>query len=197
MLNAANNLFAIKATGEQDPMSDRTVIEDALGREGQRPRLIIPHTQLEVYCEIIAAATLIGFAAYLAAIWTKLPAQIPVHFNIMGQPDRWGSRNTHFSLFGVMAALYIGISILQRFPQIYNYPFGLTPQNVYRQYQLARQLLTLIKTEIVCLFCLVQWETVLAARERSHALGIWLIPVMLLAILGAIVHYFVQASKAK
>jgi hypothetical protein len=178
-------------------MPVQTFIEGPIGYVGKRPRLNIPRTQLEICCETIAAVSLVSLTVYLAAIWIKLPAQIPVHFNIMGQPDRWGSRDSIFSLFGVMAALYAGLSILQRFPHIYNYPFGLTPQNVYRQYQLARQLITLIKTEIVCFICLIQWGAVLAARKQSYSLGTWFIPVMLLAIAGAIVHYSVQASKAK
>lgn len=178
-------------------MPDQTAIEGAEGSKGQRPRLTIPQTNLEICCEIIAAVSLISLAVYLAAIWTKLPAQIPIHFNIMGQPDRWGRQNEIFQLFGVMAALYAGLSILQRFPHIYNYPFGLTPQNVYRQYQLARQLLVLIKTEIVGLFSVIQWAIMQVARERSQTLGILFLLIMTIAIFGTIAIYFVQASKAK
>jgi hypothetical protein len=177
-------------------MSDQTVIECPIGYMGERPRLNIPRTQLEICCEIIAAISLACLAVYLVATWTKLPAQIPVHFNVMGQPDLWGSRNTIFPLLGVVAFLYAGLSVLQRFPHIYNYPFGLTPQNIYRQYQLARQLLTLIKTEIVCLFSLIQL-TILVAGERSHAFRISFLLIMMIAILGTIAGYFVQASKAK
>jgi uncharacterized membrane protein len=167
------------------------------GRKGPRPKLTIPYARLEFYCEIVAAVALISLAVYLFSIWTKLPAQIPVHFNIMGQPDRWGSRNSFFPLFGIMVALYAGLSILQRFPHIYNYPFGLTPQNVHRQYQLARQLLTLIKTEIVCCFVFIHWGITHVARGRSQILGFWFAPIMVFAILITIVHYYIRASKAR
>jgi uncharacterized membrane protein len=165
--------------------------------KGTRPKLDIPYTQFESCCEIISAVVLIGTAAYLAAIWAKLPAQIPVHFNIMGQPNRWDSRNEIFVMMGVVIALYAGISILQRFPQIYNYPFGLTPQNIHRQYQLARQLLVLIKIEIVCFLSLIQLGMVNVARGQSQTLGRYLIPAMLVAILVTIVQYCTRASKAR
>jgi uncharacterized membrane protein len=168
-----------------------------VGDKMKRPRLNIPRTQLEVFCDLIAAAVVIGIAAYLIATWASLPAKIPVHFNFAGQVDRWGSRNTLFSIFAVMLAMFIGLSILQRFPHIYNYPFGLTPENVHRQYQVARQLLTLIKTEVVCLFAFIQWQTVLVARGREETLGIWFLPFMLLVLSGTTAFYFVQASKAK
>ena len=139
----------------------------------------------------------IGITVYLIAIWASLPAIIPVHFNFAGQVDRWGSRKVLFSTSAVMLAMYIGLSILQRFPHIYNYPFGLTPENVHRQYRVARQLLTVIKTEVVCLFAFIQWQTVSVARGSGETLGIWFLPVMMLVLFGTIAYYLVQAFKAK
>jgi len=163
----------------------------------KRPRLNIPRAQLEVFCDLIAAAVVIGITVYLIAIWASLSATIPIHFNFAGQVDRWGSRNALFSTSAVMLAMYIGLSILQRFPHIYNYPFGLTPENVRRQYQVARQLLTFIKTEVVCLFAFIQWQTVSVARGRGETLGIWFLPVMMLVLFGTIACYLVQAFRAR
>jgi uncharacterized membrane protein len=171
--------------------------ELSAGGKMKRPRLNIPRAQLEVFCDLIAAAVVIGITAYLIAIWASLPATIPVHFNFAGQVDRWGSRNVLFLTSAVVLAMYIGLSILQRFPHIYNYPFGLTPENVHRQYQLARQLLTFIKTEIVCLFAFIQWQTVSVARGSGETLGIWFLPFMMLVLFGTIAYYLVQASRAK
>jgi len=165
--------------------------------KGSRPKLAIPYTKCEVCCEIVSAFVLIGTAIYLAVVWAKLPAQVPVHFNIMGQPDRWGNPNGVILLFGVLFALYAGISVIERFPHVYNYPFGLTPQNVHRQYQLARELLILIKTEIVCSFAFIQFGIVNVAQGRSRNLGLWCIPAMIVAILITIVQYCVRASKAR
>jgi hypothetical protein len=166
------------------------------GRKGPRPKLSIPYTKLDIYCEFVAALALAGLAAYLFATWTKLPAQIPVHFDIMGQPDRWAGRNSIFTTFGIMIALYAGLTIIQRFPHVYNYPFGLTPQNVHRQYQLARQFLALIKTEIICFFTCVQWGIMNMAQGRFRTLGLWLALVLIAALLGAFIQYFIRAKKA-
>jgi uncharacterized membrane protein len=180
-----------------NPMFEPIADEGTGAGKGPRPKLDIPYTQFELYCEIVAVVVLIGIAFYLAAIWTKLPAQIPGHFNIMGQPDRWDGRNSIFWMLGITAALYVGISVLQRFPHIYNYPFGLTPQNVHRQYQLARQLLVLIKTEIVCSFVFIQWGIMHVARGLSQTMGPWVVPIMIVAILTTIVQYCIRASKSR
>lgn len=168
-----------------------------VGAKMKRPRLDIPRTQLEVVCELIAAAAVIGTLAYLAAIWSLLPARIPAHFNFAGEVDRWAGRNSLLSLLGVMLAMYSGFTILQRFPHIYNYPFGLTPENVHRQYQLARQLLTLVKALIVCIFGFMQWQMIQVAEKQSGVLSIWIMPVMIVALVGITLHYFVQAARAK
>ena len=82
-----------------------------VGGKMKRPRLNIPRAQPEVFCDLIAAAVVIGITVYLIAIWTSLPAIIPVHFNFAGQVDRWGSRNVLFSTSAVMLAMYLGLSI--------------------------------------------------------------------------------------
>jgi hypothetical protein len=178
-------------------MFEPSVNEGIGAVKGSRPKLKIPFTQIEIYCEIISAVALTGMAIYLMAMWTKLPAQIPGHFNIRGQPDRWDSRNSIFILFGVMVALYAGLSILQRFPHIYNYPFGLTPRNVHRQYQLARELITLIKVEIVLIFVFIHLGIMNVARGQCLTLGPWLMPVIILPILITIIQYCIRAAEAR
>jgi uncharacterized membrane protein len=44
--------------------------------------------------EILIAVLAIAPVAYLAMLWGQLPETVPVHFDINGQPDRYGSRRT-------------------------------------------------------------------------------------------------------
>ncbi len=179
-------------------------MEEQILREGkwstggrQRPRLQIPWTRVEVFCELAAAAVILGTLGYLWTVWSALPAQIPVHFNFSGQADRWGDRGSLLGIFALMAALYAGLGVLQRFPHIYNYPFGLTPENVHRQYLAARQLLTFIKVETVCVFSFLGWRMIESARSASPSLGAWFIPVLMLCLFATIAWYFATASRAK
>jgi hypothetical protein len=167
------------------------------GTVKQRPRLQIPWTRVEVFCELAAAAVILGMLIYFWTAWSTLPARIPVHFNFSGQADRWGDRGSLLGMFAVMAALYTGLSVLQRFPHIYNYPFGLTSQNARRQYLAARQLLTFIKFEIVCVFSFIGWRMLQVARSESPYLGAWFIPVLALCLFATLAWYFVAASRAK
>jgi len=162
-----------------------------------RPRLNIPLTRVELICELIAAAAFLGALAFLWAAWSSLPAQIPVHFNLSGQADRWGDRRNLFWEFATISGLYIGLSVLQRFPHIYNYPFELTPHNVHRQYLVARQLLAFVKAEVICFLALIEWHTVRVAGAQSPSPGAWFLLAMPICIFCTIAWYFVAASKAK
>jgi uncharacterized membrane protein len=41
---------------------------------------------------------------YLAMIWSKLPDQVPTHFNLAGNPDDWSSRTALLFLPGALGA---------------------------------------------------------------------------------------------
>jgi len=54
---------------------------------------------------------------YLSAIWHKLPATVPVHFNLAGEVDRYGSRNELVTLVLILTAVNIVVYLL--FTNIY------------------------------------------------------------------------------
>ena len=54
-----------------------------------------PHGWVEILrlpIEVVAASLAIMPALLLLRAWSSLPEEIPVHFGLSGQPDRWGGR---------------------------------------------------------------------------------------------------------
>ncbi|MGN6437917.1 MAG: SdpI family protein [Agriterribacter sp.] len=49
---------------------------------------------------------------YLAMIWGALPAEIPMHFNIQGEPDRYGNKTELLWMVVLLTALNIGVFYL-------------------------------------------------------------------------------------
>lgn len=49
---------------------------------------------------------------YLAFVWSKLPATVPLHFGLNGQPDRYGSKSELFLPVGIMIVVSIGVYFL-------------------------------------------------------------------------------------
>ena len=51
---------------------------------------------------IILAALIIIPYVYLASVWGELPDQVPMHYGIDGEPDRWGSKSNLLYLPGLL-----------------------------------------------------------------------------------------------
>lgn len=49
---------------------------------------------------------------YLSLIWQKLPARVPVHFNLKGEADRYGSPNELVIMALIITAVNIGVYLL-------------------------------------------------------------------------------------
>jgi uncharacterized membrane protein len=49
---------------------------------------------------------------YLSAIWQKLPAKVPIHFNLKGEVDRYGSNTELLVMVLIITAVNIGVYLL-------------------------------------------------------------------------------------
>lgn len=162
-----------------------------------RPILNLPLTRTEIILDRLALAGVLLLIAILTATWPDLPARIPTHFGLSGEPNAWGSRNS--VLFGPILALaiYVGLTILQRYPHLYNYPRRLTPENAERMYRLGRGLLAWLKTEIIWLFAWLTTATVQVATRHAPGLGTWPLWVALAVVYGTVTVFTVAMFRAK
>ena len=133
----------------------------------------------------------------LLTTWTSLPDQIPTHFGFDGAPDGWGSKSTLLFIPLITTVIFAALTLLSRFPHIYNYPWKLTGQNAGTQYLYARTFLTAIKTEVIWLFGFVEYGIVQTAAGKSEGLGVSILPIILLVFFGTVVFYFLKAWQAR
>ena len=136
---------------------------------------------------------LIAICAYAWLVYNSLPETIPTHFNIHGQVDGYGSKWSVFIFPALALVLYIALSILNRFPHVFNYPVAITSENALRQYTLATRLLRIIKTSVMIVFSII-----LILTTRQNLPGIhsgFLIPVILILMFGPIIYYLRLAFR--
>lgn len=162
-----------------------------------KPKFDLPHTRLEMNCEIVAIAAIVLGISYLLAVWSTLPQKIPSHFNLAGEADSWSNKESILLPVGIEIFVYVIMSLLSRYSQLYSYPWAITEENAERQFLLARRFLTVLKTEIVLLFTFLGWQTIVVARGNAKGLGIWFSPIFLIVILGSAIIYFVRAYRAR
>ena len=108
--------------------------------------------------------------------WKALPPVIPVHFGISGKPDGRGAKSAVCLFPALSAVLYVVLTVISRFPHTFNYPVRVTQENAARQYQIACELLSWLKAELICLFGWSEWGTIQVALGKAEGLGVGFVP---------------------
>lgn len=161
----------------------------------ERPKFDLPSSRFEQILEFFSGRGLLAFSLMMLQFWFSLPAKIPTHFGASGEPDGWGSKYMLFALFVLAAVLYIGLTILRRYPHKYNYLWPITAQNAAAHYRLARQLVSFLKCKIVGMFAYIAWQTIQTALGNTNGLGLAFLPIVLVLDFGTIIFYLIKASQ--
>jgi uncharacterized membrane protein len=160
----------------------------------------------KIKIELSATDRLLEIAGWLvlSLLWIitlfyykNLPETIPTHFNAAGQADDYGSKPTMFLLPVLGTILFIGMTILNQFPQIFNYPVKITAENILKQYTMAIRMIRVLKLSILILFMMVAWLTNSTAFNGDGKQKIWFLPLMLGIIFIPLGFYIVRAFRNK
>ena len=126
---------------------------------------------------VLEGLSLLGMAGttlYLIVCWDSFPDRIPAHHNAAGEIDRWGGKGELLFLPVMMWILYIGITLIQRFPQIWNTGVQVTPVNGARVY---RTLMYMVKTLKLIITAGLSFLSIFGVTGKN--LPVWFLPVFL------------------
>ena len=147
----------------------------------------------------------IALAAFISLIWItfdgyygphRLPERIPTHFGLDGQPNGWGSPRMLVMLPLIAQLIYLGMTLVTRFPSAFNYPVRVTVENRPRLEAQVFQMIAWLKTEVVCLFTFIQWCVIQSARQGRLVLSPLAVPLFIVAIFVTIGWHFVALFRA-
>jgi hypothetical protein len=127
-----------------------------------------------------------------------MPGTVPVHFNISGEPDSWGSRWMIWLLPFIAVAASLLLALVHKVPQYINYPVQITKENAQRQFLLVRQFLYVLNLKIVLIFAIIQLQQVRMALAKSALFAMpLLLPIILLLVFSPIAVYFYLSHRLK
>lgn len=150
----------------------------------------IKRNALDVVEAIVSLLCLVGVVIFLLLMWSRIPDQIPAHYNAAGEVNRWGSKSELIVLPIVSWVLYGLITLMERYPQVWNTGVRVTEENRNRVYRILKNLIAVIKMLVLLVFAFLTVNSALCWN-----LPIWFLGVFLLLVFGSVAFFLVQLSK--
>ena len=147
-----------------------------------RPQLKLHPTKLDKGLEATAFGLLTVLWILILVIFPSLPEQIPVHFSLSGKVDNYGGKNTIMILGIVPSIILLLLTILNRYPHIFNYSVEVTEENAFNLYSSATRLVRFLKVCIVLIFMIVFLSTVEVIKFGQSELAKWVLPSLIIAM---------------
>lgn len=160
-----------------------------------RPKIKIQPTRFDKLLDTIAYILLFVFIGFAIYFYTILPDIIPTHFDIKGNVNDRGSKNTIWILVFINVAIFFGCSFLAMHPHLYNYPMHITDENAERQYRNASRLIRTLKVMITLTFTIVLLFIYNAATNVILPYSGYVLPFVLTLIFIPIAIYFFRVLK--
>ena len=148
----------------------------------QRPRIQAQRTPADFLGEFVAATGMLSGVLMLVVLWGDIPEQIPRHFGISGEPTAWDGRWSAVAPLVIAGALYIGLTLINRIPHFFNFPWPITAENAAIQYRLAMSMITWLKAVIVWMFVLIVWSQIRVGTGDADGINPFIIVGFLVGI---------------
>jgi len=157
--------------------------------------LTLKKNNFDRFLEWLGLAGVLLLAGLVVYRFPRLPDTVPTHFGADGLPDAFGSKYQLWILPAVGIVLFTGLSILARFPHVFNYPGKITPENAAEKYRMAAQLIRVLNVFLVFVFVYITFTAIRTAQGKQEGLGNFFIIFFVLLISFIMVFYLYQLMK--
>lgn len=163
----------------------------------KRPRILIKLDAIDYSFEIIGIIGMVCLIFFPIYFYNDLPSEIPKHFNALGQVDSYGKRGVIWLLPIIGLVLYVGLTVLNKYPFIFNYPTKVTNHNAERLYKIGTRSIRLLKVIAILLIAFLEFKIIEIALKRADDIGnpYWPLLIIILAILIGTMIYKMARMK--
>ncbi len=165
--------------------------------ETERPKITLIPSTADKLVELLGWLILLTLWGWTFTHYSALPDTIPTHFNAAGEADGFGSKASLIALPIIATLLFIGLTVLNRYPHIFNYPAAITQDNALRLYTLATRMLRYLKLVLVLVFGGIEFMTIQNATGKAAGLGAWFLPLTLVLIFIPLIYFVIKSVQGK
>ena len=150
------------------------------------------NTRADRILDLLGWILLIGTLAYLILGWSSFPDQIPMHYNGAGGIDRWGGKGEIIFIEVMMWILYLGIGVVEKYPQIWNTGVEVTAKNKEKVYRTLKYMLKTLKFLTALIFAYL-----IVNSAQSAPLPGWFTPAVMILIFGDMAFWLIRLFRIK
>jgi uncharacterized membrane protein len=165
--------------------------------EDERPKITLIPTMADKLVDLLGWLILLTLWGWTIAHYSSLPDTIPTHFNAAGEADGFGGKASIITLPIIATLLFIGLTVLNRYPHSFNYPSPVRQDNALRLYTLATRMLRYLKLILVVVFGGIEFMTIQHATGEATGLGVWFLPLTLMLIFLPLIYFVIKSIKEK
>jgi len=119
-----------------------------------RPHIKIPLTTLDYLLEIVSLLVVLATIILYAAYWIFSPEEYSIKIVLL------------FTLPVTSVSMYAMLTILNKYPHIFNFPVNVTEENAFFLYKTATSMMRWIKMLCCLLFAYIVW--IIAKEAITH-----------------------------
>lgn len=150
----------------------------------------IKPSKVQLIIELITILLLVAMVVNLKLSWNNITDQVPGHYNISGEIDRWGSKPELLTVPILCGVLYILLSLVSLFPSLWNLPGSINDGNRTKVLGSIKNMMSIMKMEMVLCFVYISYRSV-----KMEALSPYFTMVCLGVLVLTIVYYFIKTVK--
>jgi uncharacterized membrane protein len=171
------------------------VVQLTAHMKNKRPKVTLTAEPLDKFLDTATLFALVFVWGYTVYQYGNLPEQIPSHFNSNGEIDGYGRKSSLFLIPFLLTIIYVLLSVLNRFPEIFNYPVKITRQNADKHYRLACRMMRWLLFTIAGMFSYMTIVIVQSALHQTSMMQDWMLPLIILLLILPPAIYLFKAYK--
>ena len=147
-------------------------------------------TKFGMAMQILCILCLAGSTLYFMIGWNQIPAEVPGHYNFAGEVDSMTGKGSLIFLIVLNWVMYLGMSVLEHFPQAWTTGVKITARNRTRVYRILYHMLVCLKFSVVLIFSFItSWH--------ENYMPPWFLAATLLLTFGPMIFFLVQLWRVR
>lgn len=135
---------------------------------------------------------LVGISGYIIFAWSSIPEKIPMHYDALGNVDRWGEKGEVMILPIISWIMYLFMTGMGFVPALWNTGVKVTQENQVRVYRTLKYLMETMKLIVVLDFSILTIYSLLGKNLPS-----WFTIAILIVVFGNLLFWIFRLSKVR